>query len=53
MVSACQSHQVIGIHGGAVIAVDRAAIDEQVSAAVGPDMAEGYRLERLALLANH
>jgi hypothetical protein len=44
---------VIGIHGDAVIAVDRAAINEQVSASVGPDMAESYRLERFPFLAGH
>jgi hypothetical protein len=41
------------IHGDAVIAVDRAAINKQVSTSMGPDMAEGYPLERLALLAGH
>jgi hypothetical protein len=44
---------LIGIHCDAVIAVDGAAINKQVSASVEPDMAEGYGLERLALLAGH
>jgi hypothetical protein len=47
------SGHLIGIHGDAVIAVDRAAINKQISAAVGPDMAESYGLERLALLTGH
>jgi hypothetical protein len=49
----CLFRQVVGVYGDAVIAVDRAAIDQQVSAAVGADMPESYRLERLALLAGH
>jgi len=45
---------VIGVHCGAVVAIDRAAINQQVSAAVQSDMAERHQLEFLSLwLASH
>ena len=44
---------VIGIHCGAVVAIDRAAIHQQVPAAVRSDMAERHRLECLDIPGGH
>jgi hypothetical protein len=40
---------MIGVHLGAVAAMDRVAIDEQMLAAVAADVAQRYGLEYLTL----
>jgi hypothetical protein len=45
--------QMIGIHCRAVAAIDRAAIDEQISAAVGTNVPQGHRFESLVFLDGH
>jgi len=49
----CPVGQPVAIHGHAVVASAGVAIDEQVSAAMGPDMAQGHRLERIGFADGH
>ena len=45
--------QMIGIHLGVVIAMDRTAIDEQIAAAMAADVAQGHGLESLSFAGLH
>ena len=45
--------QMIRVHGRAVVAIDRAAIDQNVAAAVRADVAKRYRRKCLALTVCH
>ena len=44
---------MIGVHDRAMAAIDRAAIDQQVPAAMAADMAQRHRLESLGFASGH
>jgi hypothetical protein len=45
--------QVVGVHLGLVVAIDRAAIDEQIAAAMAADVAQRDGLECLSFASHH